>query len=137
MTTDVREPLDPPEPAEPFDDALRWIIPSRTNPHESYVVELDSYAGNGECQCKWFETQFRPLLSRRVTPADAVQAGMVRLKKGEAVEDALRCWHIKEAQKRFACAMVGALAAARKAHEKVLRKSYAQPQNSPPSRRSA
>lgn len=136
MTNDRTERIDEAAPAEAFDDVLRWIIPSDSDPHVSYVVELDSYQKNGECQCMWFETQFRPLLSRMVTPEEAVARGAVKLKKGQRVEDALRCKHILDAQKRFACAMVGALSNMRKANEKILRKN-AQTITPPPRNRVA
>lgn len=123
MTNERTQRIDEAAPAEAFDDVLRWIIPSDSDPHVSYVVELDSYAKNGECQCMWFETQFRPLLSRMLTPEQAVAGGLVKLKKGTRVEDALRCKHILDAQKRFACAMVGALSNMRKANEKILRQN--------------
>jgi hypothetical protein len=117
----VTSRIDDPAPAEPYDDALRWIIPSDSNPHESYVVELDSYKGNGECQCKWFECRMRPLLARGLTPEIAVAEGLIKLKADQRVEDALRCKHILDAQKRFACAMVGALSNVRKEHAKAAR----------------
>lgn len=123
MTNEYTQRLEEPSPAEAFDDVLRWIIPSDSDPHVSYVVELDSYAKNGECQCEHFEMRLRPLLARMVTPEQAVACGLVKIKKGTRVEDALRCKHILDAQKRFACAMVGALSNMRKANEKTLRKN--------------
>jgi hypothetical protein len=136
VTNDHTERIDETAPAEAFDDVLRWIIPSDYDPHVSYVVELDSYQKNGECQCEHFEMRLRPLLSRMVTPEEAVASGLVKLKKGTRVEDALRCKHILDAQKRFACAMVGALSNMRKANEKLLRKN-AQTITPPPRNRVA
>lgn len=136
MVNNRTERIDEAAPAEAFDDVLRWIIPSDTDPHGSYVVELDSYAKNGECQCRDFEMRCRPLLARLITPEQAVEAGLVKLKKGKRVEDALRCKHILDAQKRFACAMVGALSNMRKANEKILRKN-AQTITPPPRNRVA
>jgi hypothetical protein len=123
MSNDRTDKIDETSPAEPFDDALRWLIPSESNPHESYVIQLDSFRGNGECQCQHFECRLRPLLSRFISPEEAVSRDLVKLKKGMRVEDALRCKHIIDAQKRFACAMVNALSHARKAHTTQTRRS--------------
>ena len=102
MTTTTTTRLEEPDSAEVYDDALRWLIPSRTNPHESYVVELNDAPGYDVCQCMWFATTLGPLLARGITPQQAVAEGLVKLKKGERVEDALKCWHIREATYRYA-----------------------------------
>lgn len=108
-------------PAELYDDALRWIIPSDSDPHGSHVVELDSFNGNGECTCEDFNMRFRPLLSRRVTPEQALQAGLVKQRTNQRAEDVLRCKHIISAQKQFACAAIKSLSKAKKASEKQAR----------------
>jgi len=114
VTTDRIENVDTPSPAQNYDDALRWIIPSRTNPHESYVVELGDAPGYSVCQCMHFVGKLGPLLARGVTPEDAVARGMVRLKKNQCAEDSLKCWHIREAEKRLARATIRAIVKARK-----------------------
>jgi hypothetical protein len=132
--------IDDAAPAEPYDDALRWIIPSDSNPHESYVVELDSYRGNGICQCKHFVCRMEPILARGLTPEIAVAEGLIKLKADQRIEDALRCKHILDAQKRFACAMVGALSTARKQQAKAARqqrKFHDEETLTPPARYSA
>jgi hypothetical protein len=93
--------LDEPAPAECFDDALRWLIPSRTDPHEHYVVELNDAPGYDVCQCKWFVTTLGPILKLGISPEQAVAEGMVKIKKGERVSDALKCYHIKQAEYEF------------------------------------
>lgn len=100
--------------AEPFDDALRWIIASDTNPHESYVVELHSPPGFSVCQCKHFECRLGPLLARQVSPEEAVASGAVKLKEGARIEDALKCKHILDAEKRLARSVVKAMETAQK-----------------------
>ena len=76
-------------------------MPSRTNPHEHYLVDLTAYNGQGQCQCKHFECRLAPLLSRLVKPETAVAEGLVHLKPGQREEDALRCEHIMEARRTF------------------------------------
>ena len=100
-TTQIDRPATP----TPFDCATRFTIPSASVAHEVYLVELDSYAGNGECNCMWFETQFRPLLSRGITPDKALASGAIRIKPQCREQDVLRCKHIIEARHQF-CTMV-------------------------------
>lgn len=80
--------------AHSFDHVLRYWVPSFTTPGKEYLVQFDSLKGNGECQCKWFETKLRPLLEAGVTAADAVAHDMVHLHEKQRPEDALRCRHI-------------------------------------------
>lgn len=47
----------PPEPKfQPYDSPLRWQIPSRTDGHAGYVVDL----ATGECQCKFYQCEVGP-----------------------------------------------------------------------------
>lgn len=55
------EPLTEPEI---FDCSTRWLVPSRTDALEAYLVDLTSYGGNGECQCKNFAVAREPFLRR-------------------------------------------------------------------------
>lgn len=93
--------LDPAAPAEVYDEALRWLIPSRSNPHETYLVELCALPGYDVCQCLHFATKLGPLLARGITPERAVADGLVKIKKWERAEQALQCYHIREANYRF------------------------------------
>lgn len=89
--------------AEVFDDALSWLVPSRTRPSEIHKVELGDYAGAGRCSCMDFQTRFEPLLARMVTPERALAEGLVKLRDYQlSPEDALSCWHIIEARRRLA-----------------------------------
>lgn len=101
-------------PAEPFDDLLRWIIPSDSNPHESYVVELHTPPGYSICQCKNFECRMLPILSRGISPQDAIAQGLIKLREKQRVEDVLKCKHILDAEKRLALAVVKATEHAQK-----------------------
>lgn len=83
--------------ARTYDHALRWHVPSRTVVGKDYLVELDAYGFNGECQCKNFNIECRPLLERGISPAEAVKGGLVPDRPEKRVEDALRCHHILDA----------------------------------------
>lgn len=82
-----------PEPQR-YDGPLRYWVWSRTRPGVKYLVELDSYRYNGECQCEAFKFGMEPLLRRGFTPAQAVREKLVRLKENQRPQDALRCPHI-------------------------------------------
>lgn len=90
-----------PEPL-PYDHCLRYWVWSRTVPGKKYLVQLDSYGANGECQCKNFECEKGPLLKRGITPAVAFEQELVRMKENQRPEDALRCIHIVDAMMQFA-----------------------------------
>ncbi len=102
--------------AIPFDNALRWHVPSRTDPHVVHLVELDDYFGNGRCDCQDFCFRLEPLLRRLVTPEQAVAQKLVRLKHGQREQDALRCWHAIEARSAFADLMIKSISNAAQTH---------------------
>lgn len=93
--------IDEPPGAEWF-DGVRYHVPSNTRPLITYLVELTDYECNGSCQCEAFQFNLAPLLARRMTPARAVEAKLVKIKKGTLIEDALRCPHIMSARRTFA-----------------------------------
>ena len=99
-----------------YDATLRFLVPSESDPHVSYVVELDSYSGNGECTCTHFECRLRPLLAQQVTADQAVNRRLVKLKPGQRDSDALRCKHIIDARDQLATATIRAISHAEKAH---------------------
>jgi len=134
MTNTMHSRLDEPAPAEEFDDALRWLIPSRTDPHENYVVELNDAPGYDVCQCKWFVTTLGPLLAKGYSPEQAVAEGLVKIKKWERVEDALKCYHIREANYRYGIAWKKFQCRSRCSQESELKKQvrHAPTQDSPP-----
>ena len=106
-----------------FDSALRYHVASRSQAHEVHLVELDSYAGNGECSCTFFRLKLEPLLLRLVTPEQAVAQRLVRLKPGQREQDALRCWHLVEARSQFATDMLTAILSHEKAHTPAARRT--------------
>lgn len=107
----------PPDPAEVYDTAMRWHVPSRTKSGETYLIDISSYNGNGFCECTDFSTRFNPLLTRGITPEEALTAGLVHLRPYHFgnPKNVLRCAHVMQARGDFADAMIRALTAARKA----------------------
>lgn len=95
-----------------YDHALRWWVPSHTVPGKEYLVELDSYGFNGECQCKDFAVRLEPIVSRGIEPLSALAGGLVEERPGKRPEDALRCHHIidamMESSEQFSRAVVAA-----------------------------
>lgn len=111
--------LDPIATALVYDDALRWHVASRSDPHSTYLVELGDYAGNGRCCCSDFQMRFEPLLCRGVTPEQAVKNGAVewpvRTRPYQLkISDALRCAHICEARDQACTQFVRAITKAQK-----------------------
>lgn len=105
--------LDVRTPAHHFDSALSWKVASERDAHVEYVVELDSYSGNGECVCDHFQMRLRPLLARGVTPEQAVLEKLVKPKAD--ARDALRCKHVIEARRMLTDATIKAFAVAKRA----------------------
>lgn len=80
-----------------YDDALRWTVCSRTDPHVTYVVDLGSFGGNGECPCDDFRFNFGAILARGISAERAVELKLVTVREWQRVpRNALRCWHIME-----------------------------------------
>ena len=94
--------IDDSEPAQPYDCALRWLIPSRSDPHVSYVVELDEPPGYSVCQCDDYAIRFGPLLAKGISPKQALQRGLVKQRCWQQADEVLKCWHILDAEKRLA-----------------------------------
>jgi len=103
--------------AENYDDALRWKIASREDPHAEYVVELNAPPGFSCCACEDFTIRFLPLLKRCVSPRAALAAGLVKKRKyHDTDDDVLKCWHIIQAEKSLAHATIRAFCHARAAN---------------------
>lgn len=77
------------------------------------MVDLDCYEMNGRCDCMHFVARLEPLLSRMVKPEEAIARGLVKLRKDQRHEDALRCHHITEAYREFACVAARAISSAK------------------------
>lgn len=112
--------IDPQLPAELYDTALRFLVPSESDPHVNYLVELDSFGGNGECDCPAFnfprhgeKFSRRELCARRVTPEQAIAAGWVTMPKSGRMADALRCKHLVSGRDEIATVAIRALSKAR------------------------
>jgi len=106
--------LDQPAPANLYDNALRFTIPSRSIGHETHMVDLDAYDMNGMCDCMHFAARLQPHLARNITPEQAIAQGLVKLKKNQRPEDALRCFHIIEAYHQFGQIAARAISNAKK-----------------------
>jgi hypothetical protein len=105
-------------PAKLYDNALRWEIPSDSDPHAVYVVELHGAPGFSVYTCKHFECRLGPLLARGVSPEQALAEGLVKLcYPGQRDEDALKCKHVLDAEKRFALAAIASLSRAQEITE--------------------
>lgn len=124
MVNVVNSRLDEHAPAEVYDDALRWLIPSRTDPNVSYVVELNEAPGYDVCNCMHFQTKLGPLLARGISPETAVAEGLVKLKKDERVEDALKCFHIRDANYRYGVACKRVMCRARRVADRAAKQNH-------------
>lgn len=82
-------------------DRLRYMVPSARDPKEKHLVELDAYLGNGACVCMHFSCRCEPLLRRAISPREAVEKKLIKLKENRQVNDALRCEHILTARSQF------------------------------------
>lgn len=87
--------IDPQLPAELYDTALRFLVPSESDPHVKYLVELDSYGGNGMCNCQHFQMRLEP-----------------ELRRGNPEKKILRCKHIGNARDELATVVIRSLVAA-------------------------
>lgn len=99
-----------------YDHTLRFSVPSRSDPHVVYMVELDSYSGNGRCDCMDFVTRKEPLLARRVTPEQAYQSKRAKIGPTGRISDCLRCAHIIEGRDQLATAVIKTIATVEKRH---------------------
>lgn len=85
-----------------FDAAFRYFVPSRSRPKDPpWLVELDSYSGNGSCKCEWFQFTLEAILKKGISPRRALKTGLVELHDGQHIEDVLRCDHIMTARSQF------------------------------------
>lgn len=106
--------LDQMDPAVFYDATLRFTVRSRTDPHATYLCELDAYGGTGKCSCMDFVTRKEPLLARRVTPEQAIERKLVKTPKSGRISDALRCAHLVDARDQLASSVIRALVKAEK-----------------------
>ena len=107
-------PLDSATPGEVYDNALRWLIPSHSDPHASHVVELCAFPGYSVCDCTDFVCRFGPLLKAGVKPEDALAKGLVKKRKYHFDEsDSLKCKHIIIAERQLALATIRSFSYAR------------------------
>lgn len=101
-----------------YDSALRYMVPSARDPREKYLVELDAYNGAGRCCCMHYVTRCEPLIRRGISPRQAVEMGLIKLKENRFVENALRCQHIIIAREQFCDDIIAAIKERRTEDEK-------------------
>lgn len=89
------------------DGILRYKVKSRKTKDE-HTVELDSYDGNGQCSCQDFVFNLERHLRRGLTGRQAFESGKIeKLRPWQfSPDDALRCFHICEARREFATAII-------------------------------
>lgn len=85
-----------------YDSRLRYLVTSRRPNVDPYLVELDAFDYNGECQCEHFACRLAPLLRAGLTAEIAWESGLVELPDLGTVADCLRCYHIQLARLAFA-----------------------------------
>lgn len=105
-------------PVDQFDHPIEFKIPSRSNPGTEHKCELRAYGRNGECSCKDFTTRFGPILKRGISAMQALDMGLVKIRKGHDPRDCLRCDHIIEAYRQAGEAYVLFIDQAERSHEK-------------------
>lgn len=66
---------------KPYDAPGRYLVPSKSNPGETHLVDLIGYRLNGRCDCPDFTLRHEP-----------------RLRKGANPSNATRCKHIHAAR---------------------------------------
>lgn len=79
---------------KPHDGPLRWLVPSRSNPDESHLVQLNAYGVNGRCSCPDFTCRHEPALKQNP------RLGGV---------DKTRCRHIRLVRQHFMDRLIGEL----------------------------
>lgn len=94
----------PPNTAEIYDSALRWTVASRTNPGETYMVDLGAYGGEGRCACQDFSNRYEKYLQRGYTPRMVWdEKWITKLRDYQLDEDdCLSCWHLVNARRMTA-----------------------------------
>lgn len=94
-----------PNTAEIYDSILRWTVASRSNPADTYVVDLGAYGGEGRCACKDFSIRFEKFLQKGLTPQLAWDEKWVDQTLRDyqlSPEDCLSCWHLVNARRMAA-----------------------------------
>lgn len=72
--------IDTPAPAEAYDDAQTFLIPSDNDPHAKYMVRLAwPWPAYPVCSCTHFQTHLEPHCKAGIRPEDALARGLVKL----------------------------------------------------------
>lgn len=95
---------------EPHDNALRWRVRSRRKGVDPQFVDLGAYDGNGRCSCRDFQVRMEPLLRAGRLPADAVEAGVLKVREWHAGPwEACICYHIYRARQELVVDLIKTL----------------------------
>lgn len=100
-----------------YDNALRWLVQSRSPGEPAYLVDLSHFDGHGVCCCRDFDVRFRPKLEEGLTPKAAYERRPVAEKLRPyqlGPEDYLSCYHLMRARGAFARATARAISHAEK-----------------------
>jgi hypothetical protein len=111
----------PPSVAVP-DGILRYTCQSRKTPGKKYVVELDSYNGNGACSCRDFQFNLEKYLKKGMSGREVFEKEFItELRPFQfSPDEALMCFHICEARREFANAIIQGVMRMEKKREEEL-----------------
>lgn len=101
---------------EPHDNSMRWRVRSRRKQVDSHLVDLSAYNGVGRCTCKHYQVRIEPLVRDGRNPADAIEAGVLKLEPFHAGPwEGFICYHIFRARCALTDAFIKTLGEAQKA----------------------
>lgn len=70
------------DPVEPIQgEPMRFMVASRREGVDPYLVDLEEFGGNGQCGCEHFQFRLQPILERGAKPSPELQ-----------------CFHIEQAR---------------------------------------
>lgn len=100
-----------PNTAKVYDNALRFMVESRTTPGKEYLVDLGAYNGQGRCVCRDFEIHFEPYLRRGFTPEQVWAAGKIKKLRPYQFgpRDCLSCFHLIDGRAAAAWSFIRAM----------------------------
>lgn len=84
----------------PHDNLFRTLVESDDG-QSQYLVDLESFWGNGQCDCRDFMCRKQPFLSKPVS-----QGGM---RTTDEHDDSLRCKHIRFARQRLGNTLINTI----------------------------
>lgn len=113
-----------PNTATVFDSILRWLVPSRSDPNDTYAVDLGAYNGEGRCACQDFSMRYEKYLARGMTPQQVWDEKWLEVSPDKpqklrpyqlGPEDCCSCFHLVDARRMAARQCIRAFTIAKKA----------------------